>query len=285
MDKHTMKKMANNEAKIYSYSYRSNLIDTACDLAKVIKTKYPDTKYVKDITVEQINFYLKSKSNTCSCETLKQLKSRIKKLECICNKKFKNCKLDWSDIKIEKSNTGKLRDVAFSKEQVEKIKSALESKRESASKSALKVFMPYALRASEYTNIRVKDIDLNKMKLHIYKSKGGRSRTLDLRPESVAPIKTLIQEKQPYEKLFSIQGKSISTYLSRLCKELGFKEIISAKTSLHALRKYMAREYYKEQRKNHNKKEALGNTMAFLGHGRNRTDLIKTYLGDIPKEY
>ena len=282
MDKHSMKKFEGHEDKIYSYAARDTIMDVSCQIAKFMKENYPSVRYIRDIKASHLNEFLKTKVNTCTDTTIQHYKSLITKLEHICNKKY-NLQLDWSiNIKIEKSNKGKsIRDVAFSKEQVEKIKSVLESKRNSASKDALKVFLPYALRTSEYTNIRVKDIDLNKMKLHIHKSKGGRNRDIDIRPESVESIKKLIEGKQPYDKLFNIKSKSLSTYLSRICKELGFKEITSSKTSIHALRKYAAREYYKEQLKNHSKMESLGNCMSFLGHGRNRTDLIKTYLGEI----
>ena len=282
MDKHSLKKFEGNEDKIYSYGARDTIVDVSCQIAKFMKENYPSVRYIRDIKASHLNEFLKTKVNTCTDTTIQHHKSLITKLEHICNKKY-NLQLDWSkNIKIEKSNKGKsIRDVAFSKEQVEKIKSVLESKRDSASKSALKVFMPYALRASEYTNIRVKDIDLNKMKLHIHKSKGGRNRDIDIRPESVESIKKLIEGKKSYDKLFNIKSKSLSTYLSRICKELGYKEITSSKTSIHALRKYAAREYYKEQLKNHSKMESLGNCMSFLGHGRNRKDLIKTYLGEI----
>ena len=245
-----------------------------------MKEHFPEIKKIKDISSNHLNEFMKTKTNICTDETLKNYRARIKKLAFVCNKKY-NLKLDWSNIKIEKSNKGKsIRDVAFSKEQVEKIKSVLESKRDSASKRALMVFMPYGLRASEYTNIRVKDINLNTMKLHIHKSKGGRNRDIDIKPESVAQIKTLIEGKQPSDKLFNIKSTSLSAYLSRICKKLGYNEFIEAKSSIHALRKYAAREFYKEQLNKYNKKVALENTMNFLGHGKERSDLKRTYLGE-----
>lgn len=281
MDKHSLKKFEGNEDKIYSYGARDTIVDVSCQISKFMKENYPNIKYIRDIEASHLNEFLKTKVSICTGNTIKQYKARITKLEHICNKKY-NLQLDWSkNIKIEKSNKGKsIRDIAFSKEQVEKIKSVLDTKRDTASKRALMVFMNYGLRASEYTNIRVKDINLNSMKLHIHKSKGGRNRDIDIKPESVAQIKTLIEGKQPYDKLFNIKSTSLSAYLSRICKKLGYNEFIEAKSSIHALRKYAAREFYKEQLNKYNKKVALENTMNFLGHGKERSDLKRTYLGE-----
>lgn len=276
-----MKKFDGHEAKIYSYAARDTIIDMSCQIAKFMKEHYPNIKYIRDIKASHLNEFLKTKVNICTDTTIKQYKARITKLEHICNKKY-NLELDWSkNIKIEKSNKAtSIRTVAFTSEQVQAIRNEINKRRDCDSKKAILTFELYGMRASEIVNLRKKDFDFDKMTIHIHKSKGGRNRDIAIRPEHVKTIKALTKNKLPKDKLFNVKASSISSYLSNICKKLGYNEFIEAKSSIHALRKYAAREFYKEQLKKYNKKVALENTMNFLGHGKERSDLKRTYLGE-----
>lgn len=282
-DKHSDK--CNGEIgtyKIYSYASRKEMIDFSWDFGRYIKVNFPDIKQVKDIKVEHINDYLKSKKDI-SGNTIKLLSSNLNKLE-LCVEKFFNIKVDWQTNRVipeaEKSN---IRHVIFTDEQVVKIDNRVAEKRDSLSKNGYYLARFFGLRSASICKIQVQDVSLENRILHIHGDKGGRNRDLQI-PEEAVPYlkKMLIGKDNPTDRLVPLRPDSVCAYLNRICKELNyhgeFDNIIKARTSIHCLRRYKATAMYEELIKTHSKKEAENLVCKFLGHGENRKDIIGRYI-------
>ena len=91
-------------------------------------------------------------------------------------------------------------------------------------------------------------------------------------------LKRIMDGKRPSEKLIPLKPDTVCCYINRACKKLGFNEIVSAKTSVHCLRKYSITNYYKEKCKEVGPDRARELAMLRLGHSKDRMDLFKTYI-------
>lgn len=283
MDKHSDKKQNNNEStyKIYSYASRNDMIDFAHRFGKFIKENYPTIRQVKDIAIEQVNAYLASKGNVTQ-KTMQHEVACLNKLSLCVNKKF-GINTDFTTGRIVPIvEVKRKRDVVFTKEQINGIKDYLETKRDSYSKTAFYIGERFALRASEITKLQYRDIDWENKKLHIIDSKGKRSRVIDITNDDIAFLRKITQGLSDKDRIIAVKSDTICAFLNRICKTLGYDNLVRAKTSYHALRKYSISIKLKEKEKELGSKSAAKKyCMDYLGHGKNRSDLQSVYLHNI----
>jgi integrase len=283
MDKHSIKRTEGNSDKIYSYAARKNLLNVSADFANYLNTGFTGkdkVRFVKDIEIQHINSYLYSKLG-CTQTTINQIVSQLNKLELVCNKKY-GLKLDWHTFRnIPQVGKKSVRNAAFSKEQVAQIKEYLADKKDCYGKRAFYVGERWGLRANEIVNLRCKDFNLKNMTLHIDGSgaKGGRSRTLKIEKEDLPLINMLTKGKSENDKIIPIRANSACGYLRNVCQKLGFNDILNAKSSYHALRKYRATAmYHSLLEKGFNESKAQGLVCEFLGHSKSRSDIAEHYI-------
>lgn len=287
-DKHSIKKQQQeSDYRIYSYASRKSLINFSYGFCGYMKENYPDIKMVKDITIEHINGYLASRAKV-SQKTIGFDVAAINKLEKCVNKKY-GIHVDWRTERIvPRQEIEKVRNITFSDKQIKGIEKHLKTKRECSSKDAYYIAKRFSLRASEVVNIQYRDIKWEKGEfgiLHIHESKGKRSRDILLTGDDRKFFEELIKKHRDRgkdvsnrERIVALRSDSICAYLNRICKKLGYSNIIEKKTSYHALRKYTITKFYREQEKIHGKNKAKEMAMERLGHGKGRKDLFETYI-------
>ena len=86
-----------DKAKIYSFSERNNLRQTAMELADYCKASY-DVKQIKDISFGMARRFMKEKAKTCNQTTLNNISSRLNKLEKLDGKAI----LPWQNLIMER---------------------------------------------------------------------------------------------------------------------------------------------------------------------------------------
>lgn len=278
MDKHSSKAQ-NREAdyKIYSYAARKDMIDFAHRFSAFIKTEYPEVRKVKDITIEHVNGYLSTRTNVTQA-TLKHDVSCLNKLALCVNRKF-NLDVDWKTGRsVPKTAVEKRRVVAFTPEQIKELDDYFSAKKDCYSKKAYYLGKRFALRASEIVKLQARDIFWDRDILHIHDSKGKRSRNISINEDDKLFLKELVGNKKDNERLIPLRQNSICSYLNKACKILGYKDIVEAKSSFHALRKASISQFYKEQCGTVGAKKATELSMERLGHGKCRSELFRVYI-------
>lgn len=290
--KHLMKSQGfhNYGEKIFSYSSMNRLKDVGSDFAKFIKENY-NIKQVKDIKEVHCQAYLQSKiDNGCTSSTIKSYAQSIQKLGKCCLYHFgEKTQIDWkTDKTIYESNknigeTAKIRTLSMDKNDFEK---AIERGRDCQSKEALKVCWAFGLRSEEVVSIKIKDIRENS--LVVSNAKGGRLRELDAdtseKKIALEKLKNFcdIQNRNPNESVFSIKKNSVNDYLQTNLRREGITKYNDAKTGIHSIRKSFAnREYERLRGEGLSHKDAWGRVLNELGHGRDRMELFKIYVGKV----
>lgn len=134
----------------------------------------------------------------------------------------------------------------------------------------------------ELCNIRIKDLNLKDLTVHIV-GKGGRVSDRPILPTEINFIKELIKSKGPEEKVFNVplnEKKTrslIGSEIRRITKSLD----LPVSSKCHEFRKYAAQTYYKYLIDfcGYSVKDAEEITVSkLLSHGENREDLKKIYL-------
>lgn len=277
MDKHSLKKNGGlGTSKIFSYADRKNMIDVASNFSNFMKEQYSSVKKVKDVKGEHIQAFLNSKANSCSKATLEQYRSKFKKLEkCVNNTYNTRVTYDGFTVPVAKENT-KLRNTAMSHEDFEKLEKALSNSRSSA-KIAIQLSARLGLRASECSKLQGRDIDVIGGYVHVADSKGGRDRDISIREADRSYFKELKDNYEDMERLCPVQSDSLNKAINRAMDKIGLKGYKD--TSLHAIRKMYAQEQFDYYRDLGDEiMEAWGKVSVALGHGKDRTDLLNTYV-------
>jgi len=89
------------------------------------------------------------------------------------------------------------------------------------------------LRVSEILNLKIKDIDSNRMLIHINNSKGNKSRIVPLSEHLLHILRNYYTEYKPNEYLFNGQKKL--KYSSTSCNKI-VKKYIDKNAHMHLLR-------------------------------------------------
>lgn len=280
------------DAKIFSYSQLNSMKDLAKNFGSFMKQNYPEIRYVKDINSSQIEAFLREKSSTCKMSTLNRYMSNFEKFERCCKETYpsfkSSFKVDRKAVRLEnqalnKDANAKLRTLVMSNSDFQKV---MEKGRDCDSKRALECCYLFGLRSEEVVNLRVKDI-LTCEKVVVEHGKGNRERTIYVtNNEQRAYLKELVnglsstQIMNPNAKIFFVKKDSVNKYLQTNLNKEGITKYKDSKTGIHAIRKnYATRSYYELREKGFNHEEAWGQVSRDLGHGYERTELFKVYVG------
>jgi integrase/recombinase XerD len=136
------------------------------------------------------------------------------------------------NIKIRKTN--KLPLVLSRSEVIKLLKMTNNPKH----KSILMMIYSAGMRLGELLNLKVADIDSNRMKIHIHQAKGNKDRYVFLSPKMLDLLKTYFKEYKPKEYLFEGQkgnqysAKSVQSVMKNALK----KSSIRKQATVHTLR-------------------------------------------------
>ncbi|MGL5149791.1 MAG: tyrosine-type recombinase/integrase [Clostridium sp.] len=286
MDKHSLKHSEGlGNGRIFSYSDRKNLIDFSCNFANYIKENFSEIKMARDISSEHIQSFFNEKATSCSKATLEQYRSKLCKLQTIVNNTY-DINVNYSRgyiLPITEENSNKIRDIAMSNNDYNRLQEVISDSNSSA-KIGIELSARFGLRVSEVVKIQGRDIDLQNNTISIVDSKGGRDREIKIEREQdrsyCESIKEYIEERQ---RLVPIREDSVNVFLKRSLQKCNLDSKYSeCKTGIHSIRKMAAQNYYDRCRENGNSiKESLQMTSEWLGHGKDRMELMNEYIANI----
>lgn len=271
---------------VYSYADRNALRDTASDFSKYMKEQ--GVKRLVDITPNDVSKYLASKEGMVSSQTLKTYQSRLTKLGRLATEYYHHNLNYHGEIPKHtnpKTKDDKIRTSAMKDEDFDKVMSKISPN--SQANISLRLARSFGLRVSEINHIRVKDVDIRHGTLTIYKSKGGRTRTLYCYTKQqlnlLIELNEMGQEKdlQKNDRIITIKSDSINKALSRALDGIYGKDknpYKQCKTGVHSLRKAYATERYNRLRLHESHQKAWLTVCKELGHSSLREDLFDTYV-------
>lgn len=301
-DKHSMKQQKQQDSqpwRIFSFSAKSNLLDTAHSLSHFAKENF-GVKQVKDISETICQEWLNSKAKSgCSISTLNTYQSNLKKLSCAVNHHFgvhTSFRTTICNELIIDKTTAKA--FALSENEIERI---IQSIKKPCNSSNFFVFGTYtSVRVNSVEKLRVCDLhflDGNRIDIDIIADKGGRNRTISVENKEFCSFcQTLVLGKDTKDLLFGgIKKGSVNKWLNRRIKKLniiiptaktiGQKSIY--KSGNHSVRKASIQQYFVNQYRHYiemglpedrAKAVAQGDCCVRLGHSRNRIDIVNLYL-------
>ena len=251
----------------------------ANNFANYMKNEHGNIKMLKDIKEEHIIGFLETKEKEgVSSSTLNTYRTEMAKLGRMASNTY-HCKINMTCNDFKPHEKEKIRDIAMSKEHYDRFLKATEDSN-SQSRAAILVCREFGLRVSEVIKIRQEDIKSDK--LHIDKSKGGRSRDIEIRKDSQREaLNNLIDKGKGDDKILNIKDDSVNKYLRENMEKIGITDYRDSKSGVHSIRKMYAQERYEEElEKGLSHKEAWGAVSEELGHSRDREDLFLTYCPD-----
>lgn len=280
MDKHSDKKNGiRATGKIYSYADRKNLVDLSSNFSNWMRNNYPNVKMVKDIKSEHIQKFLNDKAQDCSAATLKNYVSRFSKLEKQINNTY-NTKVKF-DVAAPtgRNESQKIRTASMSKEDFQKLENSYSNEFDNG-RIAINLAARSGLRVSEIAKLKGSDINIEKKYIHIADSKGKRSRDIPIQNKDIeyySNLKNYIGDG----RCCPVQQESILKSVNRHMCSCGIKENYQ-ETAIHSIRKMYAQNMYDSFRANGDSiSKAWSQTSVLLGHGADRTSLMKTYISNI----
>ena len=302
VDKHSQKSQTEQESqpwRIYSFSAKSNLLDTAHNFSGYLKEQYGISK-VKEISSDMCQSWLDHcAKNGCSIATLNCYSSNLKKLSHVINRHF-GLHTDFSttvkhELVIDKTSP---REFALSKEEIEMVKASIVKPCNSSNYFLFSSFC--ATRINSVEKLMCRDLTFGKnyeVGIRILGDKGGRDRTITVQDKEFYKLcRSLVSNKNPDSLLFGgIKKDSANRWLNRRLHRLGItvkSQTIGGKAIFkrgnHSVRKFAIQEYCQKQY-NHYLEQGLSPDAAKaqaekdacirLGHGsEGRSDIIKIYL-------
>ncbi len=285
-DKHAMKRAGyERQSTIFSYSDRKNLIDTAAGFANWLKDQPDAPRRLYEITPQHIQAYFNAHASQWTGPTMKVRLSHLRKLEALARSTYPNSKISFTaGVALPQVVTAKKRTIQVSERDYERLLS-LSVQSKSQARHAVFLSGSCGLRVSECAKLKGSDITLNQdgtASLRVVDSKGKRSRTITLNnPDTVSRLAQLHSEAGQ-GRVCPVQSGSLNTYLRRTFHALGMTEYAQHKTGFHALRKLAAQRYFDECRDcGLSVSDSLARTSIWLGHGRDRNELMRHYVLDI----
>ena len=100
-------------------------------------------------------------------------------------------------------------------------------------KAILSLTYSVGLRVSEIINLKITDIDSNRMIIHIKNAKGKKDRLVPLSNNVLDLLRLYFKEFKPKEYLFN--GQTTNQYSIQSCQKI-YKQYIDDKSSIHSLR-------------------------------------------------
>ena len=302
VDKHSQKAQTEQEKqpwRVYSFSAKNNLLDTAHNLSSYLKENYNITM-VKEISSDMCQSWLDHcAKNGCSISTLESYKSNLNKLSHIINRHFGLHK-DFSttvkhELIIDKTSP---REFALSKEEIEMLKSSIVKPCNSSNYFLFSSFC--ATRVNTVEKLMCRDLTFGKdysVTVRILGDKGNRDRSFTIQDKEFYKLcRSLVSNKNPNDLVFGgIKKDSANRWLNRRLHRLGItvkSQTIGNKAIYkkgnHSVRKYAIQEYCQKQYNYYleqglspdaAKAQSEKDACVRLGHGsEGRSDIIKIYL-------
>lgn len=300
-DKHAYKNRKDQAPqgwRVFGFSSRTNLLDTAHSLSKYIKEHYPDIRQVKQITGSICQEWLDSRTKNCALTSINCYCSNISKLSKVINHHFG---LHTSfEVKV---NTDLIpdrtspREFALSAAEIDRVRQSIVKPCHS---SNFFVFSSYTSVRVNSVSLRVQDLVFQNgdtVVVNIIGDKGGRDRQVQVVDKDFYSFcRTLVVGKEKTASLFgNIKPDSANRWLNRRLKKLniaipqsksiGGQKVM--KSGNHSVRKSSIQTYYDRQYRfyidkgyspDKAAKTAQGDCCVRLGHARNRADIVNIYL-------
>lgn len=140
-------------------------------------------------------------------------------------------------------------------------------------KVILTVIYSAGLRIGELINLKIKDIDSERMQIRVSNGKGKKDRYTLLSPKTLELLRLYFKKYKPREYLFEGQeggqyaARSVQTFFQETCKKVGIKK----KVSVHTLRHSFATHLLENG-------TDLRYIQALLGHESSKTTEIYTHV-------
>lgn len=285
-DKHAMKRGGyERQSTIFSYSDRKNLMDTAAGFANWLKGQPDPPCRLYEITAQHAQAYLNAHAKEWTAATFKVRLSHLRKLEALAARTYPNSKIAFTDgLTVPATATSPKRMVQVTEADYGRLL-AFSAQSKSQARHAVFLSGSCGLRVGECAKLKGSDITIapdGTATVRVVDSKGKRSRTVTLNNPDTASRLAEIRREAGGGRVCAVQSESLNAYLRRAFRALGMTEYTKRKTGYHALRKLAAQRHYDDCRgRGLSVKEALSETSVFLGHGRNRDELMKHYVLDI----
>jgi len=301
-DKHAYKNQKDQAPqgwRVFGFSSRANLLDTAYSLSKYIKEHYPEIRQVKQITGSICQEWLDSRAkNGCALTTVKTYQSNLTKLSKVINHHFGvhtsfEVKVN-ADLIPDRTSP---REFALSAAEIDRVRQSIVKP---CNSSNFFVFSSYTSVRANSVSLRVQDLVFqngDSILINIVGDKGGRDRQVQVVDKDFYFFcRTLVDGKKETDSLFgNIKPDSANRWLNRRLKKLnitipqskciGGHKIM--KSGNHSVRKSSIQAYYNRQYRfyidkgyspDKAAKVAQGDCCVRLGHSRDRADIINIYL-------
>lgn len=265
---------------VHSGTYNQKLIELTNNFSNFMKENYPGVRRVNDIKSDHVQEFInsKSKNGTINKNTAETYVSQFQIINRITNKQFnfhakysKNIEIP-SYIRTDEFRYHK----TMSSEHVELLRDHFSNNSRSIAADGILIAIDHGLRVSEIRQLMGKDIDLKNGTLHIHRSKGGLSRDIPLK--NLEFMKEMKDKYNNDEKIAPTSSRNITQSIQRVFDKNNITEYKEAKTSVHAIRKAYADREYAILRENLDQKSAENKLCEYLGHGKNREDVLDKYL-------
>lgn len=160
--------------------------------------------------------------------------------------------------------------VVFSLEEVERLLNSIPNVKH---RIMLTLIYSSGLRSGELINLRIEDVDSERMVIHLHQAKGNKDRVVPLAPSALDLLRTYYRMYKPKEYLFNGLGQLqySSTSLQKVFREAVKRARIKKKCTLHTLRHSYAT-HLLESGVN------LRYIQELLGHGSPKTTQIYTHV-------
>lgn len=172
--------------------------------------------------------------------------------------------------KLERPRKERKLPMVFSKEEIQAI---LQSIRNLKHRAILSVIYSAGLRINELVNLRVSDIDSDRMIIHIRQAKGRKDRIVRLSEKIVRLLRAYYQAYKPKNYIF--EGADNSAYSASSCRSILKQAMkranIKKRASLHTLRHSYATHLLENG-------TDIRYIQALLGHKNSKTTEIYTHI-------
>lgn len=281
-DKHSYKGTKCEKIKIFSYETLRYYYKVSAQFAEFTKKNNKEIKYIKQITSDHLQSFIDSKKDIWSKVTMCNNKSAFRVLEKMCNQHYQKDTFDFFEgVEFKSNKSEKVKDEWMERDILDKV---IKYKKEKGCNSqallGIEIAAAFGLRVSEVCSLKSKDIDLNYNCFHVHASKGKRSRDLPINTPSKRQLCQYIKDNfKDEERVIKLREDSLNQFLRRSLIAINIKRFVIARSGIHAIRKMVASEEYKELRF-HGMSEVEAETKVSqdLGHNKRRTDVTNAYI-------
>ena len=272
---------AHEKGDIYSCGRARQLDETASSFAKFMKSEHPEIKMVRDINKSHLQEWYNSRERNWSSATCREKISCMEIIKTQVERTY-HCRLDWTIEHRERERPEHVRDKAMSRDDYERLRECLSERRGEAIR-AVEITGRTGLRVREVACLRTERINTDKWCLEVREgAKNGRYRDVPIRSEDRDYFRALKGECERLGRDYvtnGVQPDSLNRGIRRAMKDLNIADKYPLTTD-HAIRKMYAQERVQEEmRTGCDQRTAWNRVIGELGHGEDRTELMKTYAG------